>query len=201
MGKKYIITLLLIVGLMLITTGCKKANNNQNNQAGLANPASVYCEENEGKLEMRGAEGGTSGWCIFPDGSQCEEWAYFRGECQPSTNWQENPVITAIKNGDLLQCVVGRDIEGRNQIKLVEPKNGCPGMGNEQALQEFCGKDTAQVAYCDDTVKLTSSLSGAGSMFYKDGQVLTCPTIDFPNLSDDCQNAFDKKCTITVDCQ
>ena len=27
--------------------------------------------------------GGTIGYCIFPDGSECEEWAYFRGECDP----------------------------------------------------------------------------------------------------------------------
>ncbi len=50
---------------------------------GLANPASVYCEEQGGKLEFRTDEaGGTVGICIFEDGSECEEWAYFRGECQ-----------------------------------------------------------------------------------------------------------------------
>lgn len=53
-------------------------------QAGLANPASVYCEEKGGKLEIRTDEnGGQYGVCIFEDGSECEEWAYFRGECQP----------------------------------------------------------------------------------------------------------------------
>jgi hypothetical protein len=52
----------------------------------MANPASVYCEEQGGTLEMRqDAEGGIYGVCIFPDGSECEEWAYFRGECQPGS--------------------------------------------------------------------------------------------------------------------
>ena len=50
---------------------------------GLANPASVYCEEQGYVLEMRTDENGTYGVCIFPDGSECEEWAYFRGECAP----------------------------------------------------------------------------------------------------------------------
>jgi putative hemolysin len=60
-------------------------NQTKNNaDAGLANPASVYCIDQGGTLEMRqDADGGTYGVCIFPDGSECEEWAYFRGECQP----------------------------------------------------------------------------------------------------------------------
>lgn len=52
--------------------------------AGMANPASVYCEEHEGKVEIRtGADGGQVGICVFEDGSECEEWSFYRGECQP----------------------------------------------------------------------------------------------------------------------
>ncbi|MCJ7725977.1 MAG: DUF333 domain-containing protein [Acidimicrobiia bacterium] len=51
-------------------------------QAGLANPASVFCIEQGGTLEMREGEGGTAGFCRFLDGSECEEWAFFRGECR-----------------------------------------------------------------------------------------------------------------------
>jgi putative hemolysin len=51
--------------------------------AGLPNPASVYCEEQGYALEMREGEGGTYGVCLFPDGSECDEWAYYRGECAP----------------------------------------------------------------------------------------------------------------------
>ena len=52
--------------------------------AGLPNPASVYCEEQGGKLEIRTAADGTQhGVCIFPDGSECDEWAFYRGECGP----------------------------------------------------------------------------------------------------------------------
>jgi putative hemolysin len=51
---------------------------------GMANPASVYCEEQGGRLELRtAADGGQFGVCIFSDGSECEEWAYYRGECTP----------------------------------------------------------------------------------------------------------------------
>ncbi len=54
-------------------------------QPGLPNPASVFCEQNGNKLEIRtAADGSQSGVCVFPDGNTCDEWAYFRGECGPA---------------------------------------------------------------------------------------------------------------------
>ncbi len=51
---------------------------------GLPNPASAHCEEQGGTVEIRTDEGGNQyGICVFEDGSECEEWAFFRGECQP----------------------------------------------------------------------------------------------------------------------
>ena len=52
---------------------------------GMANPASVYCEQIGGTLEiMKNPDGSEYGMCNFPNGTSCEEWALFRGEgCQP----------------------------------------------------------------------------------------------------------------------
>jgi hypothetical protein len=49
---------------------------------GLANPASVNCEEKGGTLviQKRG-DGGEYGVCVFEDNLQCEEWAMYRGDC------------------------------------------------------------------------------------------------------------------------
>src|SRR5512135_1414413 len=59
-----------------------KSNANPN----MANPASVNCEQKGNRLEIRtAADGSQVGICIFPDGSQCEEWAYLRGECGQGT--------------------------------------------------------------------------------------------------------------------
>lgn len=56
-------------------------------QAGMSNPASVYCVQNGNKLEIRTADDGSqNGICIFSDGSTCDEWAYYRGECGPAEN-------------------------------------------------------------------------------------------------------------------
>ena len=47
----------------------------------IANPASVYCQENGGILEMRIGDGGQIGVCKFNDGTICEEWDYYNGNC------------------------------------------------------------------------------------------------------------------------
>lgn len=64
-----------IILLFVLLSGCAS-------ETGMANPASVYCEE----------QGYTSKIREYPNGSQmgicvkgekiCEEWAYYRGECE-----------------------------------------------------------------------------------------------------------------------
>jgi putative hemolysin len=49
----------------------------------IANPASVNCEKQGGTLDIHTETGGEVGYCHFSDGSECEEWALLRGECQP----------------------------------------------------------------------------------------------------------------------
>lgn len=49
---------------------------------GLANPASVKCNDDGLGFRMGENEYGQYGVCIFDDKSECEEWAYFRGECE-----------------------------------------------------------------------------------------------------------------------
>ena len=76
MFKRSLIFVLVLILVMLLPA-CKT-------KPGLANPASVYCEEQGGTVEIwEDAEGNQTGFCLFPDGSECEEWAYYRGECQP----------------------------------------------------------------------------------------------------------------------
>lgn len=51
-------------------------------QPQLANPASVNCTRQGGKLTIeRRPNGGEFGVCVFADNYQCEEWALLRGEC------------------------------------------------------------------------------------------------------------------------
>ena len=54
---------------------------------GLANPASEYCVEQGYTLHiLEDDEGNQYGVCIFPNGDQCDEWAFYRGECDPTSD-------------------------------------------------------------------------------------------------------------------
>ena len=81
------ILLVLLIGTLLLTA-CSKSEDTEISEGSvpedtqIANPASVYCEDNDGTVEIITLEDGSQiGYCIFPDGTECEEWAYFRGEC------------------------------------------------------------------------------------------------------------------------
>lgn len=55
-------------------------------EANLPNPASVHCREMGNTLDIRTqADGSQKGVCVFPDGTECDEWAFFRGECGLAT--------------------------------------------------------------------------------------------------------------------
>ena len=61
------------------------AVDNAPSDAGLPNPASVYCEEQGYRVEVRtDGQGNQVGICVFPDGSECDEWAFYPGECGPA---------------------------------------------------------------------------------------------------------------------
>lgn len=52
------------------------------NKAELANPASTFCTSNGYKLEIKSnSDGSQYGTCVFTDGKECEEWAFYRKEC------------------------------------------------------------------------------------------------------------------------
>lgn len=47
--------------------------------SGLANPASAFCEEQGGTVEIvTDAAGNQGGICRLPDGTEIEEWEYYR---------------------------------------------------------------------------------------------------------------------------
>ncbi len=106
--KLFVLSIICIV----LLSGCIKKNNNN---ANMPNPASVFCEDNGGKLEIRtAADGGQSGFCIFPDGSECEEWAYFRGECKPGT--ADSPGSANLANPASVFC---NDNGGKLEIRTA----------------------------------------------------------------------------------
>jgi putative hemolysin len=50
--------------------------------ANMPNPASVYCQSHGGRPDIRTASDGSQwGFCVFKDNTECDEWAFFRGNC------------------------------------------------------------------------------------------------------------------------
>ncbi len=71
-----------LITIFMLLTGDAARDAFGQGRIGMANPASVYCVQSGYTLEIRTDDkGGQRGVCIFPDGAECEEWAFFRGEC------------------------------------------------------------------------------------------------------------------------
>jgi len=89
MKQIQILTVLLVLGAVLFSA-CAPPPPPATDQTGLPNPAAVHCQEQGYQYETRSDEAGNQyGVCIFPDGSECDAWAYFRDECQPG---DEKPI-------------------------------------------------------------------------------------------------------------
>ena len=83
---KYKLFAILLLIFVLLCVGCSTQKEDtaqkEDSDSKIANPAAVHCEENGYQSVIRtNPDGSQYGVCIFPDGSECEEWAYFRGEC------------------------------------------------------------------------------------------------------------------------
>lgn len=76
------ITLFLVLVILISGCGEQAVEEKTGEQTQIANPASVYCGEQGGSLEIRTAgDGSQAGYCILKDGTECEEWDYYGGEC------------------------------------------------------------------------------------------------------------------------
>lgn len=71
--------LLWVTSLIVVLTGCTQPtqpNTTENNNVELANPASTFCIEQGGALELSGS----TGYCVLQNGNgqQYEEWEFYR---------------------------------------------------------------------------------------------------------------------------
>lgn len=73
---------LVLITSALIFSGCGPTT------AGVPDLAYIYCEKLGYILE--------NGMCIFPDGGECEHWAFFRGECGPGPLAARDAVLSYV---------------------------------------------------------------------------------------------------------
>ena len=110
------------------------------NKTQMANPASVYCIEQGGTLEIiKDENGGEIGMCSLPNGIVCEEWSLFRGECEVS----EEKVFCTEEQRKVEVCIMlyapvcGYD-ENDEIIKTYS--NSCFACGNEEVIYYINGE-------------------------------------------------------------
>jgi len=107
--------------------------------AGLPNPASVYCVEQGYELNIVENADGQVGMCVFADGTQCEEWSFYRGEC--GQEWA-TATVSAQQAGTMHNCLN----PGKWSIAVWD---GDDATNVDQALAT-CGEDAVSAAYSLD---------------------------------------------------
>ena len=68
-----------VIATCVLLAGCASSPSTEESVK-LANPASTYCVEQGGKVEIRTEEKGQTGYCHLPDGRVIEEWTFFRAK-------------------------------------------------------------------------------------------------------------------------
>jgi putative hemolysin len=129
------------------------------NQTGMANPASVYCKQQGGKLSIRkDTTGGEYGVCVFTNGVECDEWKFFRGECSKDT-----PVIDVAADTELIKlALVQKDGINLNQENVtVKRDTGKYAEGSITPKEPGVGGGYFFAAKTDTGWKIVGSGNGA----------------------------------------
>ena len=72
------ITILAVLAVSVSACSSMQTTDSKQAKLGLANPASQYCVDQGGKLEIVKEANGEVGYCHLPNGEKVEEWALFR---------------------------------------------------------------------------------------------------------------------------
>jgi putative hemolysin len=118
-------------------------------QVNMPSPASVYCQQNGYRHEIRtAADGSQSGICAFADGSTCDEWAFFRGECGNAAQRTPTPAMTVEETTE----ASGGGPGGSGGNTEEDASGGYMPPGTSEEIADWWGviKSTAPGAQYDD---------------------------------------------------
>lgn len=157
---------LLAIGALTLA-GCEKSETPEEKNVGMANPASVYCEEQWGTLKIETAEDGSQwGICLFNDWSYCEEWSYFREECQPGeimyntiddgfiddveqkTDWNGSSEVYSQEDLQAAVDTIMNTVENEWEVKVEMQELFYAGDETSAANLEYCQSLDSEVAEC-----------------------------------------------------
>lgn len=115
----------LLICLILIVSGCTITVSDTNQTgAGIANPASTFCISRGYTHVIRTSpDGSQTGYCIFPNGGECEEWAFYRGTCSQSNETSQTTdqhIVQQSENNGL------RELEDNYVAITCDALSPCP---------------------------------------------------------------------------
>lgn len=106
----------------------------------IVNPASKYCEDLGYKWQNKMTEEGEIGFCIMPDGTEVDEWAFIKGEEGEEWNYcsqqgykakriDDSEKCQNIFSKDCVVCVLddGKEVEATELMAEESPPEECKG--------------------------------------------------------------------------
>jgi putative hemolysin/C1A family cysteine protease len=103
------------------------ANNSQGDRLGMANPAATYCKDLGYDYSVVETNDGERGKCIFPDGTQCEEWNFLAGKCGKTHSYcakQGLDVVTKSNGGGSLSREYAECVDDQKEVGAVSDLMG-----------------------------------------------------------------------------
>lgn len=88
--------IIAILFSIVILFGCISQSSVVTNNTQLPNPASENCIKNGGTLSIISQPSGELGICTLKDGTKCEEWAYYKGECPIKTGPVSDEILIKV---------------------------------------------------------------------------------------------------------
>jgi putative hemolysin len=118
-----------VVLAALVLTGCTNHTASGQTSAestlpplNMVNPASKFCQDQGFTLEIRSEDDGSQyGVCIFSDGSECDEWAYFNGQCQAAKP-ADTPQPSPTSESQPIPEQAGQRVEGLVGVMVSTPQ-------------------------------------------------------------------------------
>lgn len=88
---------------------------------GIANPASIFCVSKGYKNVIKSnADGSQYGVCIFNDGSECEEWKFYKGECREGGSSVLIPSVNTTATNPAMACPLLAPISPNAALECAE---------------------------------------------------------------------------------
>lgn len=158
----------IALSFIIILCGCTSSSGGERNKTGaaLANPASTFCAEQGGEVEIRDEENGQVGYCHLEDGTEIEEWEFFRKNDEQEKDITRSQIPEGCETwfDGCNSCMIGGDGVSACTRKFCPPE-----MMKEPKCVKFkeIRKEKAGEIFCGG---ITGSSCEEGTVCQLDGQ-------------------------------